>query len=102
MRKAEMLWAILQEELAEVIQEVAKLLRFGPGEIMPGQELTNLERVVNELNDLWAMVAMIANAGHIPEDWLSPERQHRKAANVAKYLDYSRQCGTLEEDGVSQ
>lgn len=50
---------ILQEECAEVIVDVSKCMRFGPDQIMEGQELTNLQRLEKELGDVEAMVELL-------------------------------------------
>lgn len=52
---------ILQEECAEVIVEVSKCFRFGPDQIMQGQELTNIQRLEKELGDLKAMVELLTD-----------------------------------------
>ena len=50
---------ILQEECAEVIVDISKCFRFGPDQIMEGQELTNLQRLEKELGDVEAMVELL-------------------------------------------
>lgn len=50
---------ILQEECGEVIVDISKCFRFGPDQIMEGQELTNLQRLEKELGDVQAMVELL-------------------------------------------
>ena len=50
---------ILQEECAEVIVDISKCFRFGPDQIMEGQELTNLQRLEKELGDVEAMIELL-------------------------------------------
>lgn len=50
---------ILQEECAEVIVDISKCMRFGPDQIMQGQELTNLQRLEKELGDVEAMIELL-------------------------------------------
>jgi len=50
---------ILQEEAIEVAKEVSKIMRFGPDQIAPGKELTNMQRLQDELGDLYAMVELL-------------------------------------------
>lgn len=50
---------ILQEECAEVIVDVSKCMRFGPDQIMEGQELTNLQRLEKEIGDVQAMIEIL-------------------------------------------
>lgn len=50
---------ILQEEAAEVIVEVSKCFRFGPDQMLQGQEFTNIQRLEKELGDLQAMIQLL-------------------------------------------
>jgi hypothetical protein len=50
---------ILQEECAEVIVDISKCFRFGPDQIMEGQELSNIQRLEKELGDVEAMVELL-------------------------------------------
>lgn len=51
---------ILQEECAEVIQAISKCFRFGPDQIKPGKERTNIDMLQEELGDLLAMIDLLA------------------------------------------
>ena len=51
---------ILQEECAEVIQAISKCFRFGPDQIKPGKERTNISMLQEELGDLLAMIDLLA------------------------------------------
>ena len=50
---------ILSEECAEVAKEVSKIMRFGPDQIKPGKEKTNIEVLQEELGDLLAMIELL-------------------------------------------
>ena len=89
MNETEHLLVILGEECAEVAKETSKALRFGENEVMPGQSLTNRERILCELNDLWAVVEML-NLQHVDREAIE-----RKKVKVAKFMAYAKQCGTL-------
>jgi len=52
---------ILQEEAAEVIQAVSKCMRFGPDQIKPGKNVTNLSMLEEEIGDLLAMVELLTD-----------------------------------------
>lgn len=52
---------ILQEEGAEVIQAVSKCMRFGPDQIKPGKNVTNLSMLEEEIGDLLAMVELLTD-----------------------------------------
>lgn len=52
---------ILQEECAEVTQAVSKCFRFGPDQMKPGKERTNLNMLEEEIGDLLAMVELLTD-----------------------------------------
>lgn len=49
----------LQEEAAEIVQAVSKLRRFGPDNSHPERTTTNLQELVQELEDFLALVACL-------------------------------------------
>lgn len=89
MTRTDHLLTILAEECAEVAQRASKALRFGLGEIQPGQALTNLERIEEELGDLIAVARML---GLAPSERTLAD----KPAKVERFLDYSERCGKLD------
>lgn len=94
MNRREHLLTILAEECAEVAQRASKALRFGLGEVQPGQSLTNAERIVGELTDLFSVVSMLVDEEHINLCGnVAVERAKR--AKVEKFLQLSEQLGTL-------
>jgi len=50
---------ILQEECAEVIQSISKCMRFGPDQIKPGKEYTNIAHLEQEIADVQAMIELL-------------------------------------------
>lgn len=54
---------ILQEEGAEVIQAVSKCMRFGPDQMKPGKERTNISMLEEEIGDFLAMVELLTDLG---------------------------------------
>lgn len=91
-RLEHLLW-VLAEECAEVAQRVSKAARFGMDEVQPGQELTNEERIWQEMNDLAGIGEMlIALRG---QGGLSRDAMDAKKAKVEKFLLYSIECGTF-------
>jgi NTP pyrophosphatase (non-canonical NTP hydrolase) len=52
---------ILSEECAEVAKEVSKIMRFGPDQIKPGKDKTNIEVLQEELGDLLAMIELLVD-----------------------------------------
>ena len=55
----------LQEESAECIQAVSKIRRFGINNKHPDRDTTNLEDLVNELEDLLAIVSALENLNYL-------------------------------------
>ena len=53
---------ILQEECNEVAKEICKIMRYGPDQIKPGTDLTNIQHLERELGDLLAMVELLQDA----------------------------------------
>lgn len=101
MNRQEHLLTILGEEGVEVAQRCSKALRFGLGEVQPGQELNNAARIRGEYIDLLAVMRMLVEEGAIApvtdDDLPAMEEKRQK---VEKFLEYSRQCGTLTADPV--
>jgi hypothetical protein len=50
---------ILQEECAEAIVDISKCFRFGPDQMMPGTDTTNIQLLQNELGDIQAMIELL-------------------------------------------
>jgi NTP pyrophosphatase (non-canonical NTP hydrolase) len=50
---------ILQEELIEAAQVISKIFRFGPDQIVPNTDTTNLHRLTQELGDVQAMLELL-------------------------------------------
>lgn len=86
-----MLLTILAEECAEVAQRVSKAIRFGLKEVQEGQSLTNEQRIIYEMNDLFAVFKMLEKDGSIEGQsaFEEEEAREKKIAKVEKYLTYS-------------
>jgi len=59
----EYLLVCLAEEASEVAHATCKCLRFKPNEAWPGKNGTNLELLIREVNDLMAILEMLADEG---------------------------------------
>ena len=94
MNHTEYLLTCLAEEASEVAQQATKALRFGCGEVQPGQELSNVHRIREELTDLIAVCEMLGEAG-LPVLPLDVDAVGRKKAKVLSFMAYSRKCGAL-------
>jgi hypothetical protein len=97
MNKKEHLLTILSEECAEIIKDVSKTLRFGVNDHYPGIcKPTNIESVYHEYNDLIAVVEMLNNEGVMPCN-VDKLLIQAKKDKVNKFLEYSRDMGTLTD-----
>ena len=52
---------ILQEECAEVTQAISKCFRFGPDQMKPGKDRTNINMLEEEIGDLFAMFELLTD-----------------------------------------
>lgn len=69
---------ILQEECAEVIVEASKCFRFGPDQILTGQNLSNLQRLEKEIGDLTAMIELLKDLNIGVSDQGILQAKHQK------------------------
>lgn len=93
MTRHEHLLIILAEECNEVAHRISKALRFGLDDIQPGQQMDNGERISLELDDVFAVLQMLCDDGFVYHSRYS--RIQAKKDRVEKYLEFSRNCGTL-------
>lgn len=93
MNRQEHLLVIMAEECSEVAQEIAKALRFGVNE-QRDLPTSNLERIQKEFNQLLAMRDMLWDEGVCIRSDMEVRR--KKKIKVEEYLNYSRECGTLD------
>jgi len=70
MTKTQHLLIKAAEECAEIQKDISKALLFGLDDKEPGQPLTNRQKIEHEVNDLFAVVNMLANTGVIDEEKL--------------------------------
>jgi len=96
MNRDQHLLICLMEECDEVSQRVSKALRFGLGEVQPGQPLTNAERIVEELHDLLSVAAILRAKGLIPEFYTTPAQVTAKQDKIEKFMAISIREGTLQ------
>ncbi len=91
----------LMEECNEVAQRCSKALRFGLQEVEPTQQLTNDQRIMDEMVDLRAVVVELQQRGHLI-GLLNPkyvaDRTRRKREKIAHFAKYSKAQGILDED----
>lgn len=90
----------LAEECAEVAQRAMKSAQFGGEQIQTGQELTNCQRLSNELNDLLTVMSELQDRNEVitesHEDWMYYYRE--KSVKIKQYLTFSQSLGMVEND----
>ena len=98
MTETDHLLTCLDEELAEVVEQIArvqirlsKLRRFGPTEVQDGQDRTNAQRLAVELAEVRALAEDLDFRGLIP-----PSSAAAKRRRLAAFAEYSRRLGLLE------
>lgn len=100
MTSAENLLVVAGEEAAELVQALDKMLRFGPtGHHPDTPEETNEFNVMKEWYQLVAMIEMLKDCSilHSIPIWQEVEIKTSKREAVAKYLQISKDIGTITE-----
>lgn len=95
MNLTEHLLQIASEECSEVSHRISKALRFGLQEVQKNQPLTNAERIALEFDDLLSVMEILRDNHLVPES--KPGQVQGKKVKIQKYLNYSRQQGTLQD-----
>lgn len=93
MNELEYLLFTLSEECDESGQRASKAARFGMSEIQPGQPLDNKRRLEIEVADIIGVARMLKLD-------IREEDIQAKIAKVTKYMEYSRNLGTLRPDSM--
>ena len=93
MNRQEHLQVIAAEECAELAQRLSKATRFGMNECQPGQERDNRQRIIDEYNDL---VAVLEMAG-FPLQVIDGRALDAKREKVERFLRYATACGTVSD-----
>lgn len=97
MTTQEHLLTIVAEECNEVAHRASKAIRFTLSEIQPGQELNNADRIMEEFYDLMASIEECQKRNYLPI-WNQEKiaiHISLKQQKIAKFLEYSKQVGSL-------
>lgn len=99
MNREQFLLVKLAEECAEVAQRAIKQIQFGKLEVQTGQQLTNAERLKQELIDLRNIVRLLQFYKEVPEITEVEEINAliAKRNKLQKYLKLSAELGELPE-----
>lgn len=89
----------IAEECSEVAQRALKAMQFGLDEIQPGQDQDNLERLVEEFQDL--MITFENFMSLMEHMWADLEpsamRRHQRIEKMAKFLHLSKTLNQVDD-----
>jgi len=98
LNKEDYLLVCLSEECAEVQKEVSKALRFGLDDTNPATKIKNRNSIVNELNDIFAIVDLLVDNGTLMfNEQKSIEQVQQKKIKLNKWMNYSREKNRLKD-----
>ncbi len=98
MNLKEYILTCIGEEGGEVSQASSKCMRFGMTDNHPVHgEMHNVDSLVQEVNDLIAVVELLGERGFADTSRLNDfGAKQVKKEKFYKYLDYAKQCGTVD------
>jgi hypothetical protein len=89
----------IAEEAVEVAQRALKAQQFGLGEVQPGQDFDNLERLMGEFHDLFTTFENfcdLVGANPIPDG----VKRHARLRKMKKFLQLSKDLGQVDENAT--
>jgi len=87
----------ITEECSEVIKEISKAELFGMEDCEPGQELSNKEKIQDELADLLGAIELVCEHGILNDrEIFNREKVEAKKAKILKWLKYSQDKGITD------
>lgn len=99
MNKRDYLLVCLAEECSEVIKTITKIMRFGENISYPKGAISNREKLQDELNDIFGVVALLQDNKIINEKTLQGKKVQEKKNKVIKHFE--EQDNTLEKDIIN-
>ena len=70
-------------------------MRFGLGEVQPGQDLTNAERLHQEMTDVMGAWYMLTAENDLVSRGFDPNAVIEKQNKIERFLKYSKEQWTL-------
>lgn len=95
MTRTQYLLARVAEEAAEVAQRALKAQAYGINEVQPEQARDNAERLIQEFNELIAVMQMLRVMGAIPHIY-DEKAMAAKKEKVEHFMNYARMRGEVE------
>lgn len=87
----------IAEEAVEVAQRALKAQQFGLGEVQPGQNKDNLERLIDEFHDLFTTFQNfcdLVGSDPIPDE----TKKYARLRKMEKFLQLSKDLKQVHED----
>jgi len=85
------------EECSEVIKELYKADLFGMEDCEPNQELTNKQKIENELADLLGAIELVCEHGILNDrEIFDRDKVEAKKIKILKWMEYSQNKGLTE------
>lgn len=102
MTRQQILLTQLMEECSEVSYNCSKAIRFGLEDKKNENADTNVEMIINELQDLLAVANMIQTGvgNETLYTSLDEDMFYLKEEKVEKYLDYSKSLGIMNVENL--
>lgn len=100
LNKSTYLLICLIEECAEIIQRVCKAIRFGLDEVQPGQELNNLERIGQEVDDFQGIATMLDTHCDLRVLHFNDTAIQQKIQKVQRFMPLSVERGMLTPEAI--
>lgn len=98
MNKQEHLWEVVQEEAIEIAKVVSKVQRFGLHNTQPASGKTNLQLLIEEINDFYAGLEMLIEDEKVMSfSDILPKKDliAAKKKQVREHLEISKEAGRL-------
>lgn len=87
----------ITEECAEVIKEISKAELFGMEDCEPNQELTNQQKIQDELADLLGAIQLVCEHGILNDrEIFNTEKIDAKKIKIKKWMKYSQDKGITD------
>ncbi len=100
MNEQQYLLTCIAEAASEVVKDATKAIRFGLYDFnVHNGNIPNAQRLIQELNELNALVKLAGTKGFLDISMLGNEAiENNKIMKYEKYAQYARDCGTLDVD----
>lgn len=98
MNKEQFFLTKIAEECTEIAKVALKAQQFGLDNVKEGQLLTNRERLIEELNDLFVILSMMDANDLLVLSYYTDNEVEQKQNKVIKYLNKSIELGLIDAD----